>query len=67
MSVAVLCSFSLMHCLDDILCGCSSMVEHKLPKLVTRVRFPSPAPFAWFRMIVVLVLLYLFPYLFIFF
>ena len=31
--------------------GCSSMVEQKLPKLTTRVRFPSPAPFfagAWF-------------------
>jgi hypothetical protein len=25
--------------------GCSSMVEQKLPKLTTRVRFPSPAPF----------------------
>ena len=25
-------------------CGCSSMVEHQLPKLRTRVRFPSPAP-----------------------
>ena len=25
-------------------CGCSSMVERKLPKLKTRVRFPSPAP-----------------------
>ena len=25
-------------------CGCSSMVERKLPKLDTRVRFPSPAP-----------------------
>ena len=24
--------------------GCSSMVEHQLPKLITRVRFPSPAP-----------------------
>lgn len=24
--------------------GCSSMVEHQLPKLDTRVRFPSPAP-----------------------
>jgi hypothetical protein len=24
--------------------GCSSMVEQKLPKLTTRVRFPSPAP-----------------------
>src|SRR5699024_2403868 len=24
--------------------GCSSMVEHQLPKLVTRVRFPSSAP-----------------------
>ena len=23
--------------------GCSSMVEHQLPKLNTRVRFPSPA------------------------
>lgn len=23
--------------------GCSSMAEHELPKLVTRVRFPSPA------------------------
>jgi hypothetical protein len=28
--------------------GCSSMVERQLPKLHTRVRFPSPAPaFAW--------------------
>ncbi len=26
--------------------GCSSMVEQKLPKLTTRVRFPSPAPFS---------------------
>ena len=25
-------------------CGCSSMVEHQLPKLTARVRFPSPAP-----------------------
>ena len=25
-------------------CGCSSMVERQLPKLDTRVRFPSPAP-----------------------
>jgi hypothetical protein len=25
-------------------CGCSSMAEQKLPKLTTRVRFPSPAP-----------------------
>ena len=25
-------------------CGCSSMAEHQLPKLNTRVRFPSPAP-----------------------
>ncbi len=24
-------------------CGCSSMVEHQLPKLNTRVRFPSSA------------------------
>ena len=24
--------------------GCSSMVEQELPKLTTRVRFPSPAP-----------------------
>lgn len=24
--------------------GCSSMVEHQLPKLNTWVRFPSPAP-----------------------
>ena len=26
------------------LCRCSSMAEHELPKLDTRVRFPSPAP-----------------------
>ncbi len=26
------------------ICGCSSMVELQLPKLITRVRFPSPAP-----------------------
>ena len=25
-------------------CGCSTMVERQLPKLHTRVRFPSPAP-----------------------
>ena len=25
--------------------GCSSMVEHQLPKLTVRVRFSSPAPF----------------------
>jgi hypothetical protein len=25
-------------------CGCSSMVELQLPKLVAWVRFPSPAP-----------------------
>ena len=28
----------------EFLCGCSSMVERQLPKLHTRVRFPSPAP-----------------------
>ncbi len=28
----------------QVCCGCSSMVEQKLPKLTTRVRFPSPAP-----------------------
>ena len=28
----------------SIKCGCSSMVEQKLPKLTTGVRFPSPAP-----------------------
>src|SRR5690606_35149269 len=27
-------------------CGCSSMVEQKLPKLTTKVRLPSPAPIA---------------------
>src|SRR5690606_18418525 len=32
----------LLKCLR----GCSSMVEQKLPKLKTRVRFPSPAPSA---------------------
>ena len=26
--------------------GCSSMVEPELPKLLTWVRFPSPAPFS---------------------
>jgi hypothetical protein len=25
-------------------CGCSSMAERQLPKLIVRVRFPSPAP-----------------------
>src|ERR1035438_3128114 len=25
-------------------CGCSSMVERQLPKLIVRVRFSSPAP-----------------------
>ena len=28
----------------DATCGCSSMVEHQLPKLTVRVRFPSSAP-----------------------
>jgi hypothetical protein len=28
----------------DARCGCSSMAERQLPKLHTRVRFPSPAP-----------------------
>ena len=27
-------------------CGCSSMAERQLPKLIVRVRFPSPAPIA---------------------
>ena len=27
-----------------VTCGCSSMVEHQLPKLTVRVRFPSSAP-----------------------
>ena len=30
--------------------GCSSMAELKLPKLTTRVRFPSPAPPAVIRL-----------------
>ena len=30
-------------------CGCSSMVELQLPKLLTWVRFPSPAPSPWQR------------------
>ncbi len=30
--------------LQQGLCGCSSMVEQKPSKLMTRVRFPSPAP-----------------------
>ena len=29
---------------DHFFCGCSSMVELQPSKLVTRVRFPSPAP-----------------------
>jgi hypothetical protein len=29
---------------DQETCGRSSMVERQLPKLHTRVRFPSPAP-----------------------
>ena len=32
-------------CCSDHLCGCSSMVERQPSKLVTRVRFSSPAPF----------------------
>ena len=31
-------------CCSDHLCECSSMVERQPSKLVTRVRFPSPAP-----------------------
>ena len=33
--------FGLM---EAVTCGCSSMVEQKPSKLMTRVRFPSPAP-----------------------
>jgi cytochrome oxidase Cu insertion factor (SCO1/SenC/PrrC family) len=33
---------------DEAARGCSSMVERQLPKLHTRVRFPSPAPFLVF-------------------
>ena len=36
-------------CCSDHLCGCSSMVERQPSKLVTRVRFPSPAPFFYPR------------------
>ena len=32
--------------LSIAICGRSSMAEQKLPKLTTRVRFPSPAPFS---------------------
>lgn len=32
-----------LYCLS-LNCGRGSMVELELPKLVTRVRFPSPAP-----------------------
>ena len=32
---------------NSLICGCSSMVEHQLPKLRMRVRFPSPAPLFW--------------------
>ena len=32
------------HARADGPSGCSSMVEQQLPKLMTRVRFPSPAP-----------------------
>src|SRR6185436_18818154 len=34
------------NCTDKIqrISGCSSMAERQLPKLHTRVRFPSPAP-----------------------
>ena len=30
-------------CHPDVICGCSSMVEHQPSKLDTWVRFPSPA------------------------
>ncbi len=33
-----------LRCSKMFGCGCSSMAEQKLPKLTTRVRFPSPAP-----------------------
>ena len=41
--------------------GCSSMVERQLPKLRTRVRFPSPAPnnAAHQHLVLVLVLKYI--------
>ena len=31
---------------DFLICGCSSVVEPQPSKLVARVRFPSPAPYA---------------------
>ena len=33
----------------SLICGRSSMVERQLPKLHTRVRFPSPAPIRRYR------------------
>src|SRR5690625_6470402 len=33
---------------SDVVRGCSSMVEPQLPKLIARVRFPSPAPHCGF-------------------
>ena len=33
------------------ICGCSSMAEHQLPKLIARVRFPSPAPISYYALI----------------
>jgi hypothetical protein len=38
------CETVRLYAAKCLKCGCSSMVEQKLPKLTTRVRFPSPAP-----------------------
>jgi len=44
--VVALCSAAALtrRGTDEVPCGCSSMAEHQLPKLNTRVRFPSSAP-----------------------
>ena len=36
--------FIFTELFNSFVCGCSSMVELQPSKLVTRVRFPSPAP-----------------------
>ena len=38
------CDIIFRRSRENAICGCSSMVEFQPSKLITRVRFPSPAP-----------------------
>ena len=52
--------FIFTELFNSFVCGCSSMVELQPSKLVTRVRFPSPAPEISFTTAAAVVFLFLY-------